>query len=452
MKILIAGDGKVGMALTHELVREGHDVTVIDSNMNALRMDLGRYDVMTVNGNAAALNTLREAGVEQSELLIAATSADETNILCCLTARSLNKNLHTIARVRNPEYTEQLFTMREYLGLSLSINPEFSAAREIFRLLQFPGFLRRETFAKGRVEIVELKIPEGASLQNVALNNLYKIAGVKVLVCAVSRQGKVEIPNGSYVLRAGDHVYVTARAINLAQLIKNLKIETQKIRHVILVGGGRISYYLAELLLGTGVRVKIIEKDPDRAARLAELLPKASIVLGDGSMQSLLESEGVYGADALVTLTGMDEENIVISMFAHTVGVRKVITKVNRQEFSYIFNDMIGSVVSPKELCSSEIVRYVRAMQKQTGQVITLHRIANEGAEALEFNVDDEVQWCNTPLKDVPLKQGVLISCITHKGKTVIPDGSSVFQKGDTVIAVVTSGRVIQQMNDIFEE
>ena len=180
MKILIAGDGKVGMALTHELVREGHDVTVIDSNMNALRMDLGRYDVMTVNGNAAALNTLREAGVEQSELLIAATSADETNILCCLTARSLNKNLHTIARVRNPEYTEQLFTMREYLGLSLSINPEFSAAREIFRLLQFPGFLRRETFAKGRVEIVELKIPEGASLQNVALNNLYKIAGVKV--------------------------------------------------------------------------------------------------------------------------------------------------------------------------------------------------------------------------------------------------------------------------------
>lgn len=452
MKIVIAGDGKVGLELTRQLLREGHDVVVIDSKLEALRTELDQYDVMTVQGNAAAMQTLRQAGVENAELLIAATSADETNILCCLVAKKLNSALHTIARVRNPEYAEQLYTMRQELGLSMHINPELSAAREIFRLLQFPSFLHRDTFAKGRVEIVELRIDAHSRLKDIPLSALYRIARVKVLVCAVLHAGQVTIPNGSYVLQEGDHIYVTARAVNLAQLIKNLGVSTQKVRQAILVGGGRIGYYLADRLLGAGVAVKIIEKDRAQAAFLAQMLPKASVIIGDGSQQSLLEGEGLCGADALVTLTGMDEENIVISMYGQTVGVRKIITKINRLEYSHVFADMgVGSVVSPKELCSTEIVRYVRAMQAKTGSVLALHRIADGAAEALEFSVDETVRWCNTPLKDVPVQKGVLISCITHRGETIIPDGTACFRQGDTVIVVATSESVFLHMNDIFE-
>ena len=228
MKVIVAGDGKVGLALTRQLLREGHELVTIDSNPQVLRMNLEKYDVMTVEGNAATMNTLREAGAEEAELLIAATSADETNILCCLTARILNPNIHTIARVRDPEYKEQLFQMHQQLGLSMTINPELSAAHEIFRLLQFPSFLRRETFTKGRVEIVELKVFGDSRLAGIPLSDLYKIARVKVLVCAVSRKGRVEIPGGSYVLQPGDHIYVTARSSILSQLLKNLGIETQR--------------------------------------------------------------------------------------------------------------------------------------------------------------------------------------------------------------------------------
>ena len=453
MKVIVAGDGKVGLALTRQLLREGHELVTIDSNPQVLHLNLEQYDVMTVEGNAAALDTLRQAGAETAELLIAATSADETNILCCLTARILNPKIHTIARVRNPEYKEQLFQMYRQLGLSMSINPELLAAREIFRLLQFPSFLRRETFASGRVEIVELKVFPDSRLAGIALSDLYKIVRVKVLVCAVSRGGRVEIPDGSYVLQPGDHIYVTARSATLSQLLRNLGIGTQSARRAILVGGSRICFYLAQQLLRAGLQVKIVEKDPQRASCLAEMLPKADVVLGDGSSREVLESEGIRSADAVVTLTDMDEENIVISMYSSAAQVPKVVTKVNRLEYSSMFAEMgIGTVISPKDLCSNVVVRYVRAMQNQKGSVLTLHRIADGGAEALEFRVDDTVPWRGTPLRDVPLKKGFLISCITRRGETIIPDGSTCFETDDTAVVVATSEEPILRMKDIFEE
>jgi trk system potassium uptake protein TrkA len=452
MKIIIAGDGKVGLALVRQLLRESHEIVVIDLNSEVLRTSLEQYDVMTVEGNAATMETLRHANVGQADLLIAATSTDEINLLCCLTARKMNPEIHTIARVRNPDYSEQLISMREELGLSLTINPEMSAAHEIFRILQLPSFLSRDVFARGRVEIVELRVDEKSPLNGIPLSGLYKTARVKVLVCAVVRNGEVTIPSGTSVLRDGDHIYVTAETSDLAQLVKNLGITTQKVRQVILVGGGHIGAFLSSLLLKEGVGVKIIEKDPKKAHQLAEKLPKAVVVQDDGSSQSVLKREGLSQADALVTLTGIDEENIVISMYAHGAGVKKVITKVDRLEYSGMFADLgVGSVINPKELCSSSIVRYVRAMQNQKGSVLALHRIANGGAEALEFLVDESVLWCGKPLKDVPLKKGVLISCIIHRGRRIIPGGDSCFEKGDSVVVVTTVESPFTKMNDIFD-
>lgn len=451
MKIIIAGDGKVGLALTRQLLHEGHEVTIVDSNPVVLQANMYQYDVMAVQGNAATMEALRQAQVEKADLLIAATSADEINLLCCLTAKKMNSRLHTIARVRNPDYTEQLFFMREELGLSMTINPELSAAREIFHLLQFPSFLHRDSFAKGRVEIVGLRVDEGSRLEGVALHQLYKIAQVKVLVCAALRAGQVVIPDGSFELKKDDRIFVTARAVNLAQLIKNLGIAKQKVRRVMLVGGGHISFYLAQRLLDAHLSVKIIEQNPTRARFLAENLPGAAVVLGDGSSQSFLESEGLGVADALVSLTGIDEENIVLSMYAHSQGVPKVVTKVNRLEYNRMFEALdIGSIVSPKDLCSALIARYVRGMQNKTGKILALHLIAEGNAAAMEFRVDEHTHHRGVPLKDVPLRRGVLISCISRGADTIIPDGTSSFEVGDTVVAVSTLDAPVMQLNDLF--
>lgn len=274
-----------------------------------------------------------------------------------------------------------------------------------------------------------------------------------MLVCAVTHDGAVTIPNGNYVLAAGDHIHVTAAGADLAHLLKNLGIMRRRVRQVMLVGGGRITYHLAKRLLQSGVGVKVIEIDTRRAAELAEALPAAEVALGDGSSRELLLAEGLSQADALVTLTGIDEENIVISMFGHSQHVPKIVTKINRLEYGSIFSELgVGSIVSPKELCSNDIVRYVRAMQNQMGSVLTLHSIAGGDAEALEFRVDSAVRFVGVPLRDVPLRAGVLIACITRHGKTIIPDGTSHFEKGDTVVAVTAREDAVMQMNDMFEQ
>ncbi len=452
MKIIIAGDGKVGLALTKQLLREGHDVVVIDSNQSVLNNTDIEDATMAVHGNAAAMDTLLRADIRDANLLIAATNSDETNILCCLTGKKLNKNIYTIARIRNGEYHQQLAMLQEELGLSMMINPEQAAAREIFRLLQFPDFLRRETFAKGRIELVELKVRSDSKLKDIKLLDLYKIVRIKVLVCAVTRGREVFIPTGDFVLREGDHIYVTAASSDLYLLLRNLGITPKEIWSIMIVGGGRIGRHLIKRLLKSHADVKVIEKDPECARALAEDFPKAEVVIGDGSKQELLLDEGMLQADALVTLTGVDEENMVISMFANVSGVSKVITKMNRLEYVSVLGDIgIGSVVSPKALCCQDIVRYVRALQNQKGEIVTLHRVANDQVEALEFRVDSDVKYLGVPLKDVPVKKGVLFFSITHGGVTVIPDGNSCFMEGDNVSIVTNNSAMVQSMNDIFE-
>lgn len=452
MKIIIAGDGKMGATLTRQLSAEGDDITLIDANPKVLESSEERYDVMVVQGNCASMDVLLQAGVKEADLLIAVAGADEINLLCCMTAHGLNPTLHTIARVRNPEYSEQIYKMRDMFALSLTVNPEKQAAVEIERLLRYPGFLKRDTFAKGRVEIVELRLDENSKLCNVALNDMNNIVKCKILVCAVLRNGRAEAPDGNFVLREGDRIFVTAPTENLAILLKNLGIITHKVKRVIICGGGRMSYYLASRLEKSGINVQIIERDRERCDHLAAILPNACIIHGDVSNQFLLESEGVSECDALVTLTGLDELNMVVSLYGTNCGVPQVITKLGRMDNANILGNVaFGSVVTPKELCCNTIVRYVRAMKNQTGAALTVHTIADGQAEAMDFRVDETTQHCGQPLKKIKLKKGVLVVCITKGSRLEIPNGDSYFDVGDSVIIVTGSDRGIYQLNDIFE-
>ena len=451
MNIIIAGNGKVGATLTRLLSAEGHDVTLIDTNPNVLESSQEQYDVMAISGNCASMNVLLQAGVREADLLIAATNADAINLLCCTTAHCLNPKLHTIARIRDPEYTEQIYTMKDVFGLSLTINPEKQAAQEIAHLLQYPGFLKRDTFAKGRTEIVELRIDASSKLCNVALSDMNSITGCKVLVCAVLRSGNAIAPNGNFVLREGDRIFVTAPAQNLPALLRNLGIITRRVRKVMLCGGGKVSFYLAALLEHHGMSVKLVEKDYERCQELAALLPNTTIIHGDSTDYALLESEGLAGMDAIVSLTGIDELNMITSLYGQSRGVPQVITKLSRMENHALIDALaLGSVVCPKELCCNNIARYVRAMQNQTGAAVSVHMIAHGQAEAVEFLVDETTRNCGIPLKNISLKENVLLVSITHGSKTEIPGGDSAFQVGDTIVVVTSGQGGLRQLNDIF--
>ncbi len=451
MRIVIVGDGKVGSELSVQLSEEGHDIIVIDSNKSVLREAVEALDVMVVHGNGAALRVQTAADVAHSDLLIAATSADETNLLCCMLARKLGCP-HTIARVRNMEYASQLFLMKEELGLSMYVNPELTAASEIFRMLQFPSFLQRDSFVKGRVEIVEFQIRDGSKLIGKKLSDLYRIAKVNVLVCAVERGDEVFIPDGNFMLQERDIVFVTASTTDLAKLIRNMDIYQRKIKAVMLIGGSRTAIYLARELLDAGINVKLIEKDEEKSMLLAEILPSATIILADGTEKGVLDAEGIEKTDAVVTLTNMDEENLIISMYADFVGVPKVVTKINRTEYYEVFRDKgIKSIVSPKELCSRDIVRYVRAMQNTLGNaVMTLHRIGQ--MEALEFHVDENICCVDITLKDLKLKKNILIACIIRGNRILIPKGNDTLENGDDIVVVTTVNRVISDLDEIFDE
>ena len=452
MKIIIAGDGKVGSMLTRQLSAEGHDITVIDSNSHVLQNSVERYDVFGIHGNCASMSTLQQAGVKEADLLIAATNADEVNLLCCSTAHALNPKLHTIGRIRNPEYTEQIYRMRNIFGLSMVINPENQAATEIERLLKYPGFLRRDTFAKGKTEIVELRIDRDSKLCNVKLMDLRAIVRCQVLVCAVIRDGNAVAPKVDFVLRDGDRLFVTALSENLTTLLRNLGMLTRRIRHVTICGGGRISHYLATRLKKSGISTQIIEKDYDRCLELAELLPGADVIHGDVSEQDLLESEGLSKTDAVVSLTGLDELNMIVSLYATTQEVPQVITKLSHTGNSRVINSLdLGSVICPRELVCSNIVRYVRAMENQTGAALSVHTIADGQAEAMEFLVDEHTRNCGKPLKEIKLKPNILVVSISHGATTEIANGDSRFQQGDLVVVVDTNSReIIKQLNDIF--
>ena len=451
MNIIIAGNGKVGATLLRQLSHEGHDLTLIDMNKSVLETAVDKNDVMAIQGNCAAQQVLLDAGVMDADLLIAVTGADEVNLLSCMTAHGLNPNLHTIARIRNPEYTQQIHQMRDLFALSMTVNEEAQAAKEMERLLKLPGFLRRDTFAKGKAEIVELRIDEKSKLNGISLIEMYRTIKCKVLVCAVLRNGTAITPGGHFVLKAGDRIFVTAPTSELAILLKNLGILTRRVRSCLIGGGGRISYYLAQLLEKGGIHVRIIEKNPERCRELAELLPSADILQGDFSARNELEDGGLLISDAFLAMSGLDEMNIITALYATSRGVPQVITKLGHAGNYTLAGDLsIGSMICPRELCSNEIVRYVRAMENQTGAAISLHTIADGQVQAVEFAVEETTRNCGVPLKDLKLKSNVLLATISKNGQVEIPNGASTIEPGDTVVVVTTRKDTLQNLNDIF--
>lgn len=458
MKIVVVGNGKVGHTLVEQLSKEGHDIVVIDSSTEALEEMESSFDVLGILGNGANYLVQMEAGVEVADLLIAVTSADEINMLCCLIAKKLGAK-STIARVRNPEYSEQLHFLKDDLGLSLSINPEFASASEISRILSFPSAMKIETFSRDRVELVEFRVEENSPLAGMPLSGLYKNFKVKLLVCAVQRNNEVIIPKGDFVLNGGDIIDIVASRSQVTNLFKKLGNYKNKVKNVMIIGGNRTAYYLTKQILELGMNVKIIEINKDRCELLSELLPMATIVHGDGTEQNILLEEGLERVDAFVALTDRDEENITISLYAGVKNVPKVITKVNRLTYMEILNSIkIDSIISPKFITANQIVQYVRAMQNSFGSnVETLHKIVNNTVEALEFVVPNNIEntnvndYIDVALKNLNIKSGILVAAIIRKGHVIIPCGDDVIKIGDNVIVVTKEENYCDDLSDIFK-
>ncbi|MDR0929543.1 MAG: Trk system potassium transporter TrkA [Oscillospiraceae bacterium] len=451
MRIVIIGDGKVGYTLTERLAGEGHDLVVIDSNGRTLQSLSNSLDVITVEGNGASAAVQREAGVQHSDLLIAVTSMDELNMICCLVGHNLGVR-HTIARVRNPDYATQMDLLRDDLGLSMTVNPELSAAQEISRLLRFPSAIHIEAFARGRAELVEYRVPEDSALVGMPLYRMPSALNAHVLVCAVRRGDDVHIPSGDFVLRAGDHIHVTTPSIELPHFFRRVGANQQHIRTMLIIGGGRVAYYLARAMLAIGVQVTIIESDAERGDALKERLPKALVIHGDGTDPDVLTEVGLEHTDAFVALTGIDEENIILSLYARARSHGKVIAKVDRLPFISMLGGLgLDSLISPKAIAANAIVSYVRGMQNARGSnVETMHQMLDGRVEGLEFRIRGTADYLNRPLKDLPLKDGLLIGCIVRRGATIIPGGNDTIEAGDSVV-VITTNRLLNDFNDIFK-
>lgn len=460
MNVVVVGGGKVGHLLSKLLVEEDHSVVVIDNREEVLDDLQNDIDVAIVHGNGATVEIQTEANVAESDLVIAATSSDEVNLLCCVVANMLGAK-HTVARVRNPEYDRQIEFLRHKLGLDLAFNPEKATAREIFRILQFPSFLKRDSFAQGRVELVEIKIPTDSILVGKKLLECSDILRANALICAVDRDGSVTIPDGNFVLQAGDHLIVASDGTKLVNLMHSLKLVTRSIKNVMIIGGGHIALYLAQRLIDSKVDVTIIEQNFARCEALSIKLPNATIINGNGTEQDLLLTEGIRDMDAVITLTGMDEENLLISMFANSLDIPKTITKINRTEYIGVMNKVgIDTTVSPKLLVANEIMRYVRAMSETDGKfssvetdgtLETLYRIFHGKAEALGFTVPSDAKYRNITLKDLHIKPNILIASIIRENEVIIPKGSDFMQAGDSVVVVTTSDQTVMTLTDIFD-
>lgn len=448
--IVIVGGGKVGTVLAGDISREGHDVTIIDLNARVLEHIQNSFDVGICQGNGAMCDVQREAEVSRADIFIAVTPTDELNILSCLIAKKMGAK-HCVARVRNPDYLSQMDFMSKELGISMIINPENETANEILRTLSFPSAIKVESFAKGRVEMAEVRLSKDNQFISKAVCEVAAESGVKVLICAVERDGDVIIPKGDFVLCENDKLYITASRQALIGFIRKFFGGSKnKLKNVMIIGGGMIGYYLARLLDNAGMKVKVIEKDPKKCEEIAQLLPKVQIIEGDGADEELLLEQGMLVQDALVAVTGMDEENVIISMYADSNGVGKVVCKINRLSSEMIETIGIDCVVSPKNLVTDHILRYVRATDNTEGSGIqTLYRFADGNFEALEFIVEDSFEGIGKQLKDLDFEKGVLIACISRQGKIIFPSGSDTIEEGDSVI-VVTASSQMNNLNDIL--
>ncbi|MCI8285110.1 MAG: Trk system potassium transporter TrkA [Firmicutes bacterium] len=451
MKIIIVGCGKVGTTLAEQLSTEDHDITIIDNNSSRLQNIVNRLDILGIKGNGATFPVLEEAGIEDTDLLIAATAADELNLLACLIGKKAGAK-NTIARVRNPEYVDVISVIKEDLGLSLAINPEMACAMEIGRVLKFPSMITVDTFAKGRVELLQFEVESGNALIGMQLKDMGRFHQ-KVLICAAEKKNSdVIIPSGDFIIEEGDKLSIVGDPYNEIGFFQEIGIKADRIKSLLIVGGGRIAYYLARLMIRMRVDVKIIENSHSRCEELAELLPEAEIINGDGTDQNLLLEEGADRYDAFAALTGLDEENIMLSLYVGNISNAKLITKITRNPFMNVIANLdLGSVFYPRLIAAENILKYVRAMQNSYGSnVEALSKIINNKAEALEFYVRDGCSIINIPLMELKLKNNLLIGVINRHGNVIIPSGSDYFLPGDTVIVVTTEGG-LDNLEDIIK-
>lgn len=451
MKIVIIGDGKVGHKLTVQLSEEGYDIVLIDQNEGKLKAALNQLDIFCITGNGADAEIQRQADVPHADLVIACASTDELNMLSCLLAKKLGAK-HTIARVRNPLYYRQMNLLKEDLHLSMAVNPELTAANEVARILLFPATNKVETFMRGRVELVEFPVKEDSMLVGLSLAEIYKKRQIKMLVCAVKRGQEVYIPDGRFVVESGDKLHLAASHQDLKTFFRSLGYKGTRIKKVLICGGGHLCFYLAGQLIQAGMQVKIIEQKQERCEFLCEQLPKATIIHGDAADHDLLLEEGIREADAVVTLTGMDEENIIMALFAKTQGVGKIVAKVNEDTRAQMVEGLgIDCIISAKSTTADAIMRYVRARKNSysIAEVETMYRLVNGKIEAQEFIIKKECEFINIPLKELKTKENTLLACIGRRGKVIIPHGDDHLEVGDNVI-VVTKGYTVNNFNDIL--
>ena len=449
MKIVIIGCGKVGTSIARELNSSGHDITVVDNNSAAVRRLSESLDVMGIEGNGATYEALSEAGAETADLVIAATARDEVNLYACLMARAAGVP-HTIARVRSPEYTDDLYRVKDQLRLSMSINPELTEAIEISRLLRFSGALEIDSFAKGAVELIKVLVPPNSPLCDKKISQIDTLKG-RVRICTVERGNEVYIANGETRIKAGDKASIVAKPEIAAKFFKKSGFNIGRSRDVILLGGGKVSFYLAQRLIKSGANVKIIERNEQRCNLLSSMLHDAMIIHGDCMDQELLLSEGIESADGVAALMDYDEENILISLYIKSVSHAKIITKINNESFDTIISNLgLESVISPKTLTGEYIARYIRAMQNSLGSnVETLYRLHEDRVEALEFRAKSNSRTVDTPLMQLDLKDDLQVICISRGGKIILPQGSDVIKPDDSVV-VVTKHKGLSDLNDIL--
>ena len=449
LKIIIVGCGKVGANLVDQLSKEGHDITVIDKKAEKIQDITNTYDVMGLVGNGASYSTQMEAGIEETDLIIAVTDSDELNLLCCTVAKRVGK-CAAIARVRTPDYSEETGYLREQLGLALIINPELEAAREVARILYLPTALEVNSFAHGQAELVKFKVPEGNLLNGLSLAYLGKNITNDILICAVERNGEVYMPNGDFVLQSGDVVSFVSERHIARDFLKQIGLATRQVMDTMIIGASKAAYYLAKELLNMGISVKIIEKEKENCESLSVKLPKAIIINGDGTDPDILKEEGIETVQSFIPLTGIDEENIMLTLYAKQVSKAKVVTKINRVNYKQVINNLdLGSLVYPKYITSEAIIAYVRAKKNSMGSNIeTLYHMFDSRVEAIEFIVEENSKVSGVPIKDLKLKKDVLISFINHNGHIIIPTGNDEIEDGDTVM-IVTKNTGFTGIDDI---
>ncbi|MGN1098600.1 MAG: Trk system potassium transporter TrkA [Clostridia bacterium] len=453
MKIIIVGGGKVGLTLASQLSRENHEITLIDTNPVHVEYAQSSMDIQGVVGNGTSYRTQLAAGIEDADLMIAVTNSDETSLLSCLIAKKAG-NCQTIARVRNPEYYQEIEFIKEELGLSMAINPEIAAAANIARLIQVPSALDVDSFAKGKINLLRIEIPENSCLDAAKISEVEQRLGLRLLICIVESGENVFIPNGDTVLHSGDTISVIIPLHEVRRALEKIGMNVKPIRSVMIAGGGNISYYLASALIRSKVKVKILELSKERCESLSVLLPEAMIINGDATDQQLLLEEGINDVDAFVSLTGIDEENILLSLYANKVSKAKLITKISKISFEEVVRELpIGAIIYPKRITSQLITSYVRSMQNSMGSnVETMYKMMDDRVEALEFKISEASKkdgLIDVPLMKLNLKPNLLVCSITRGKKIITPGGKDTFRVGDSVI-VVTTNVGLKDLRDIL--